>query len=298
MSSRDVCSPNPCGANTECKVIGRQYSCLCIRNYIGDPYGSNGCRPECVNNADCGRNLACINYQCKNPCIGICGTNANCDTVNHQAICTCPQYMTGNPYEYCVQTPIYTPEERDPCNPSPCKSNSLCRRQGSSVTCECLNGYFGNAYNEGCKPMCVINSDCPLQMSCFNYKCVDPCFKACGFNAECRVQNHSPVCKCPEKMIGNPFVSCSPLIEEKDPCYPSPCSENGICKAINGKGSCHYPECVKNEDCSVTNACFNQKCGDPCLRACGENAICNVINHKAGIENITIYFNLLFKKKM
>lgn len=27
--------------------------------------------------------------------------------------------------------------------------------------------------------------------------------------------------------------------------------------------------------------CFNQKCSDPCVGACGLNAICNVVNHQS-----------------
>lgn len=294
LSSKDICSPSPCGSNAVCKVIGRHHSCLCIDNYIGDPYGVSGCRPECVTSNDCPRNQACINNQCKNPCVGVCGTYAVCDTINHVATCSCPQQMTGDPYQYCSYVPVYEPIEKDPCNPSPCRGNSFCRKQGSSATCECIKGYFGNPYDSGCKPECVINSDCPLRMSCSNYKCQDPCVGACGFNAECRVHNHSPICTCPAQMVGNPFISCMTSMVVEDPCYPSPCAENGVCSAVNGKASCHYPECVKNEDCSSKSACFNQKCGNPCTRACGENAICNVINHKAGKTTkikIKVYLN-------
>jgi hypothetical protein len=231
---------------------------------------------------DCLRNQACINNKCKDPCVGVCGTDALCDAINHQPVCSCPHQMTGDPYKYCYRAPIYEDKKPDPCNPSPCGVNSICRKQGSSSVCECIQGYQGNPYEYGCKPECVINSECPLRMACSNYKCTDPCVGACGYNAECKVINHSPFCTCPSKMIGNPFVSCTPLLEEKNPCYPSPCSQNGICRAVNGRASCEYPECVKNEDCSRSQACFNQKCGDPCVRACGENAICNVVNHKAG----------------
>lgn len=272
---------------------------MCIQDYIGDPYSPSGCRPECVSNSECPRNLACINQKCKDPCIGACGTEAVCNPVNHQPICNCPQGLTGDPYRYCYSVPIYEPPrtEKDPCNPTPCGINSLCRRQGSSATCECLQGYSGNPYEYGCKPECVINADCPLSKACSNYKCVDPCQGVCGNNAQCKVINHAPICTCPQNMVGNPFTSCTPVLKEEDPCYPSPCAQNGICRNVNGRASCTYPECVKNEDCSRTNACFNQKCGDPCVRACGENALCNVINHKAGknykINNLNMKLNLI-----
>lgn len=66
-----------------------------------------------------------------------------------------------------------------------------------------------------------------------------------------------------------------------DPCYPSPCGQNGHCRVINGIASCTYPECIINQDCSRDKACFGQKCRDPCVGACGINALCQVVNHDA-----------------
>lgn len=82
-------------------------------------------------------------------------------------------------------------------------------------------------------------------------------------------------------MVGDPFTECREVKVERDPCYPSPCARNGYCRVVNGAASCQYPECVQNEDCITTKACLNQKCQDPCVGACGLNALCNVINHKA-----------------
>lgn len=82
-------------------------------------------------------------------------------------------------------------------------------------------------------------------------------------------------------MIGDPFVECKELLIETDPCYPSPCARNGICRVTNGRATCTYPECVQNEDCISTKACLGQHCRDPCAGACGTNALCNVVNHKA-----------------
>lgn len=39
------------------------------------------------------------------------------------------------------------------------------------------------------------------------------------------------------------------------------------------------PECVINQDCPSTRACISGKCLDSCISACGQNAICQVINH-------------------
>lgn len=39
-------------------------------------------------------------------------------------------------------------------------------------------------------------------------KCQDPCPGSCGFNANCNVYNHNPICSCIEGYTGDPFTSC------------------------------------------------------------------------------------------
>lgn len=46
-------------------------------------------------------------------------------------------------------------------------------------------------------------------------------------------------------------------------------------------GFCSYPECVINDDCPGNLACINRKCSDPCINACGINAICTGVRHSA-----------------
>lgn len=281
VAPKNPCNPSPCGSNANCRVVGDQASCECIPEYHGNPFIS--CRPECVSNNECSKTLACINNKCRDPCIGTCGAEAVCTVFNHIPTCSCPEGTTGDAFRYCkVDVKVTTPVEHDPCYPSPCQTGSICRRSGSSAICECIPGYFGDPYTRGCHPECTINSDCPLTKACSNYKCVNPCSRdVCGYNAICSPVNHVPICSCPEKMVGDPFTECKTVTEKRDPCYPSPCSKNGVCRTINGIASCEYPECVQNEDCIATKACFNQRCRDPCIEACGINALCNVITHKA-----------------
>lgn len=78
-----------------------------------------------------------------------------------------------------------------------------------------------------------------------------------------------------------------------DPCLPSPCGLYAECKNIRGSASCacqpNYigsppncrPECTINSECPSDKACFNEKCQDPCLGACGLNSKCSVFNHIA-----------------
>lgn len=94
-----------------------------------------------------------------------------------------------------------------PCNPSPCGANAVCREQSGSAICQCLPEYFGDA-RQGCKPECVLNSDCASTQVCVNQKCRDPCPGLCGNNAECRVVNHFATCYCPQGHTGNPLESC------------------------------------------------------------------------------------------
>lgn len=214
-------------------------------------------------------------------------------------------------YLILVQT---LPVVYDPCNPSPCGANAQCRQLNSAGACTCLPEYFGNPY-EGCRPECVLNSDCPSNQACLRNKCLDPCPGTCGQNADCQVINHLPQCTCRLGFTGDPFRYCSrkieskkfygnpfyviymvthllvPKLEIRNPCSPSPCGPNSQCREINDQAVCSClptytgsppscrPECVVSTECPHSKACLNQKCVDPCTGTCGQNAKCNVINH-------------------
>lgn len=94
------CIPSPCGPHSQCRVVGSHAACSCLPNYIGR---SPNCRPECVINADCSSNLACVNERCKDPCPGACGSLAVCNVVNHNPICTCMPGYTGDASRGCSQ---------------------------------------------------------------------------------------------------------------------------------------------------------------------------------------------------
>lgn len=95
---------------------------------------------------------------------------------------------------------------RDPCLPSPCGPNAICRTVGSSAVCACLQNYIGSPPN--CRPECSINSDCTYDKACMRERCRDPCPGSCGFGARCAVVNHTPSCSCPEGFTGDPFTNC------------------------------------------------------------------------------------------
>lgn len=86
------------------------------------------------------------------------------------------------------------------------------------------------------------------------------------------------------------FVLNLPAVEpvQADNCNPSPCGPNsqckdGICTCLPDYQGDPYrgcrPECVLNDDCPRDKACIRNKCKDPCPGTCGQNALCEVINH-------------------
>lgn len=173
-------------------------------------------------------NKACIREKCVDPCPGSCGLAAICSIINHTPICTCPEGYIGDAFTSCQLAPpprkwqlilfkcsqfsifIYTlakiPILDDPCNPSPCGSNTQC----NNGICACLPEYHGDPYF-GCRPECVLNSECPREKACLRSKCINPCPGTCAQNAICEVINHIPMCSCPAGMEGNAFVQCRPL---------------------------------------------------------------------------------------
>lgn len=212
-----------------------------------------------------------------------------------------------------------TDEPRNPCNPSPCGSNAVCKERNGAGSCTCLPEYFGDPYT-GCRPECVQNTDCVKTKACINNKCKDPCPGVCGVNAECQVINHAPTCLCINGYTGDPSSNCdlvrageffffivlslkiySNLLylewtvtpQPTNPCQPTPCGPHSHCREIDSHAVCsckvNYigtppncrPECVISSDCTQDKACSNQKCVDPCPGTCGINARCQVVNHNA-----------------
>lgn len=107
-----------------------------------------------------------------------------------------------------VSIPLSAPDAppNDPCYPSPCGSNAQC----ADGVCTCLPEYQGDPYS-GCRPECVLSTECPRDKACIRNKCSDPCPGTCGQDAICDVVNHIPMCSCPQGKSGNPFVLCRPV---------------------------------------------------------------------------------------
>lgn len=118
-----------------------------------------------------------------------------------------PHTMISCTHTICLIVLVQEPET-SPCVPTPCGPNALCKERNGAGQCTCLPDYTGNPY-EGCRPECVVNSDCPSFQACMSFKCRDPCPGVCAPNAECTAINHQPTCSCQPGYTGDPFTYCT-----------------------------------------------------------------------------------------
>lgn len=118
-------------------------------------------------------------------------------------------YSIGLLLEYSSTLSLTAPEAAvpsNPCQPSPCGPNSQCKVTNGQSVCSCLPEYMGSPPN--CRPECVVSTECALDKTCTNHKCVSPCPGPCGLNTDCKVINHSPICTCRNSFTGDPFSRC------------------------------------------------------------------------------------------
>lgn len=272
---KDPCAElKPCDPSAKCTVLNsvpvRTMVCECPELWVPDVNGQ--CRqivlqsdPGCESDSECPGTEACINRQCRNPCD--CGLNAECHIHNHRAVCSCQPGYEGNPKTACRTVGCRSDSECDldkscinsvcvnPCLiTDPCGENGECYVAGNKAECRCRSGYRGNPY-ERCHVIgCRSNSDCPSEKQCENSQCIDPCVydNPCSPRAECRPNNHMPVCRCPPGMIGNPYVDCRPEPQ---------------------------PECRTDGECASFLACIEERCVDPCktLEPCDRPSRCEVV---------------------
>ncbi|XP_018323516.1 adhesive plaque matrix protein 2 [Agrilus planipennis] len=201
-----------CGENAECEGVRNHVAvCKCPRGYFGNPLIS--CKPECVSHSDCPPGKpACFYNQCKNPCDGVCGINANCQLKNGLTpVCSCPKDMTGNPFVSCRP---FTKE--DLCEPNPCGQNAKCtpghdRYNKERPVCTCLPGYTGDPLRACIRGECLDDAECPDTRACINLSCQNPCINQCGINAMCNAKRHIAVCTCFPGYNGDALTQCHPV---------------------------------------------------------------------------------------
>ena len=138
------------------RVQNHRAVCECSQGYIGNPLSE--CRAECYGNLDCPvSHPACYYGICKNPCIGACGTGADCNLRGLTPVCSCPREMIGNPSVSCrslrgecesnTDCPYYLACINYSCvNPciGKCGINANCDVKNHRTICTCPTGYSGN----------------------------------------------------------------------------------------------------------------------------------------------------------
>lgn len=264
----------PCTAPALCEVSStlpvRTMLCTCPPGYISN--GGGICRPTtpvpdvfCESDTNCSSNHACITSICKNPCS--CGPNTDCQIKNHKPVCACRRGYIGDAYTGCYEilcrSDLQCADDQscinNRCVPACSLSSDICGQSAEcygidhQASCRCKIGTIGNP-SIACTPIgCRSKSDCPLDKSCINSKCVNPCLSTtCNDSAECRVHYHEIHCVCP---LGYQSTNSGCIITKET-------------------------QCISDIDCQPGTACVDAKCINPCLESqpCGVNALCKVID--------------------
>ncbi|XP_066980062.1 uncharacterized protein [Macrobrachium rosenbergii] len=290
----DPCQEGICGSGAECTVRNHQPICSCPRGFTGDPF------------------VTCRRFDPQELCSpSPCGRNTNCKVRNERAVCSCIDNYIGNPLTECrpeCVTDSECPHNLacrnnicvNPCREA-CGEGAYCDVRNNRAVCSCPEFYQGDPYSR-CFAECTAHDDCPGYQACFQLRCVDPCEGACGSSANCKVENHKPICSCPKGYTGHPFESCRPFTRE-DLCNPNPCGTQADCTpGFDSSGndrpvctcpvgfignpliSCERGDCQDHSQCRDQEACYAYTCQNPCYTdvgsVCGENAQCNVKNHQ------------------
>ena len=281
----DPCEMNQACASSGalCRTINHRPICYCPPGYAGDP--TVLCvKDECKQDKDCNVDSICLSNRCVDTCSvnNKCTRNAVCHSDNHSSQCVCSPGFSGDPYKACEAVQCIYNEDCastlicsnnkcvNPCKRNnPCGLAQICDVIDHRILCTCENGFVMSLDNHcenklGKELSCSLDIDCADETACMTGKCTDMCDDdPCGINAICRMKHKGGdamvTCTCDNGYVGNPFEECILM-----PRIPS--------------------GCASNEDCFWTEACDNSgRCVNPCSEEglCGENANCQVQNHRA-----------------
>jgi hypothetical protein len=90
---------NPCTAsNKVCQVLDHRAVCICVEDCTASV-------SICLRDRGCPPTMACVNFQCRNPCENsTCPENRPCYVEEHKAVCKfCPPGFVVNPQYGCIQ---------------------------------------------------------------------------------------------------------------------------------------------------------------------------------------------------
>lgn len=73
--------------------------------YYSAPEIQSGCQSD----SECPVTDTCLNKRCVNPCAlsHPCAQNAECQPINHKAVCKCPSGLIGDPFVNCYSGMIF-----------------------------------------------------------------------------------------------------------------------------------------------------------------------------------------------
>ncbi|MPC53461.1 hypothetical protein E2C01_047354 [Portunus trituberculatus] len=184
----------------------------------------------CTVNSECLLENTCVNSLCLNICHpGLCGYDADCQTVGHRPTCICPPGTTGNPTEKCIALATEPPVTLSPpigetshlpdpfivagvgtssSPPPPLTELPTTRPPEISSPRPTIPPVIAPV-----AIACKNDDHCPVDNSCLNHLCYDVCsLGICGEDAECKIDIHRPVCSCPPGTTGHPTVKCHALL--------------------------------------------------------------------------------------
>ena len=136
------------------------------------------------------------------PCTtSYCGVNAVCLPQNHQAFCSCPPGLEGDPLFRC-EMPSQKCRSVQECGPNSLCSNGICVLKCSSSEADCLP-------NEVCKGglctrICSSNDQCGDGSVCIDRMCQ----KGCLSSSECKSNEVCANNQCKGKYQHFNFVGC------------------------------------------------------------------------------------------
>lgn len=239
---RPVCDDETCASRATCIGRNHQATCECASGTRGNPYvecARDEPEPVCRTDGDCPSQQACINSMCSNPCtvISPCSRQQSCSVVDtlplRTMICACPTDMLVDANGQCKPIVVEGCRKDNDCpdtdrcmrgqcmlacRAEPCGVNAQCVSSGHRAKCSCASEYVGNPHIE-CTPEgrvpspkeCSVDDDCPLDRSCLNERCINPCTQdVCGRGAICHVQLHNAVCNCPAGYKKDANNNCVP----------------------------------------------------------------------------------------
>ena len=280
---------------------------------------------ECTSNNDCPLDKACISKKCVDPCQRTsCGDKAVCEVDFHQAHCSCPPGLQGNPIVNCFSVECTDDDDcgtaekcdfsrqkcYDICQQEPCGSDdAYCEARNHKKSCTCPpplqgdgNVYCGlkrklmkliwitesiSKFNHTAEPIetgCLVHSDCNPGLACEKEQCVNPCIVANPCTG-------SKTCTVSSSRPGDPVVAClcpSGLVS----------GEYGICEPGMKELKAFWvelmwlsilvtgvPQCTSNSECLDQEVCHQGSCQNACMfKECGSNAKCSATNHQASCD--------------